>query len=242
MKNEKEHKTQNSQHTRTHRAHTNTQSKQRATATFANMVRNADDSSFITWISTLHPEIARIDPRFQDESPWVTVYNEAYSEIPVAVQVVDLDEDLDTTLTVTSVGSDEEQNRPQREAWSHQHESEGATTSTSRLQPWKHSNFIDLIIGLVLTLVAVYLTFMIELNAIIFYMTAAGFHWLAEEVFSSPATLLFKSICLVVTPILMFVDFILLTVSVMVTEILGAVTRLLCTIVGGPRSGLEWHQ
>ena len=39
----------------------------------------------------------------------------------------------------------------------------------------------------------------------------------------------------------MFTDSMLVFASVLVTELLGAIARLLCTLVGGSQSGNEWH-
>jgi hypothetical protein len=85
-------------------------------------------------------------------------------------------------------------------------------------------------------------TFKIEFSAIIIYMLASGFNFLAEKIFYQPVSMMFKSIALLVTSIFMFVDVVLLTVSVLVTEILCWLAHLLCALFGGPRSGSEWHQ
>jgi hypothetical protein len=204
------------------------------------MVRNQDDASFVAWTATLHPESAAstIDPRFQNQyNPWVAVYHETcsditYENIPVAVQVVSVDEDIEANPQQPS-------SHPENP---HEDTQDSPHPPTSRPQPWKHSNLIDLIIGFALALCAFVWTIKIELFAIIIYTIAAGFYYLAEEVFSSTPALLGKSICLILVSVLMIVDAILLTVSVLVTEILGFVALFVCALFGGPRSGKEWHQ
>jgi hypothetical protein len=205
------------------------------------MVRNQDDASFVSWTATLHPEsaVSTIDPRLQNQSPWATVYRETFSDVtfenmPVATHVVAVDEDLE--------------GHPQQpqDRISAQHDQgnspHGDIAPPSRLQPWKHSNLIDLILGFALLFATFIWTIKIEVTAIIIYTIAAGFHYLGEEVFSANPLLLGKSICLLIASILMVVDAVLLTISVLVTELLGGVAFFLCTLFGGPRSGTEWHQ
>ena len=214
------------------------------------MVRNQDDQSFVSWTATLHPETAAssIDPRLQNqENPWVAVYLETcsdYDSMPVAINVVAVHDDDDDDIEANP-------QQPAERAASPQHEQVGSSdaqspTTTddvpSRPQPWKHSNLIDLLIGFTFAITSFCWTVKVELSAIIIYTIAAGFHYLAEEVFSSAPGLLGKSICLMVTSILMIFDAILLTVSVLVTEVLGGLALFICAIFGGPRSGKEWHQ
>jgi hypothetical protein len=207
------------------------------------MVRNQDDASFVSWAATLHPESATtsIDPRNQsDENPWMTVYHETVSvmtedRLPVAVQVVSVDEDPDDSSLHHPSDS---HGRDDGDIGDHR-----VTNSPSRRpQPWRHSNLIDLILGFALAITSILFTFKIEFAAIIIYMLASGFNFLAEKIFYQPVSMMFKSIALLVTSIFMFVDVVLLTVSVLVTEILCWLAHLLCALFGGPRSGSEWHQ
>jgi hypothetical protein len=209
------------------------------------MVRNQDNASFVSWAATLHPESATtsIDPQHQSiENPWMTVYHETVSvmtedRLPVAVQVVSVDEDPD----------DSSLHHPSE---SHHGRDNGDTTGDDRAtnspsrrpQPWRHSNLIDLILGIALAITSLLFTFKIELAAIVIYMLAAGSNFLAEKIFYQPVSKMFKYIALLVTYIFMFVDVVLLTVSVLVTEIICWVAHLLCALFGGPRSGSEWHQ
>ena len=225
------------------------------------MVRNQEDASFVSWASSLHPEsaIPSTDPRLDNANPWATIYSETFGgdddnmeNVPVAVQVVPLNETEDYT-------QQPHHHRPPEETpYDHDPESQfragsateidgssnqnGNTTASRRPQPWKHSNLIDLILGFALTLVSFLCTIKIEIAAIVVYTIAAGCYFLGEEVFSATPLLLAKSICLTVTAALMIADAVLLTVSVVVTEVLGGVAFFLCAIFGGPRSGTEWHQ
>jgi hypothetical protein len=207
------------------------------------MVRHQGDASFVSWAETLHPESATtsIDPRHQrNENPWMTVYHETVSVmtedgLPVAVQVVSVDEDPDDSSLRQGLDSHCRDN-------GHNGDHRVTNPPSRRPQPWRHSNLIDLILGLAFAITSILFTFKIELAAIIIYMLAAGSNFLAEKIFYQPVSVMFKSIALLVTSIFMFVDVVLLTVSVLVTEIICWVAHLLCALSGGPRSGSEWHQ
>jgi hypothetical protein len=194
------------------------------------MVRNQDDASFVSGTATLHPEsaVSTIDPRLQNQSPWATVYRETCSDDAV-------DEDLEGNPQ-----QPQDRISAQHDQGSSPH---GDIAPPSRLQPWKHSNLIDLILGFALLFATFIWTIKIEITAIIIYTLAAGFHYLGEEVFSATPLLLGKSIRLLIASTFMVVDtVVLLTVSVLVTVLLGGVAFFLCTLFGGPRFGTEWHQ
>ena len=207
------------------------------------MVQNDDDQSFLTLAQILHPEMtpSGVNRRHPDESPWATVYYEAvsgpidYENIPVALDVVAVDEEIEEA----NPQQPQEIGSPSRPP--HHPQSSGAQ-SLPRPQPWQHSNFIDLVVGFAFTITAFICTLKIELTAILIYTLAAGFHYIAEEVFSAAPALLMRSICMTVASILMIVDPILLTVSVLVSELIGFLALLLCSLLGGARSGQAWHQ
>jgi len=208
------------------------------------MVRNEDDQSFpsLTLNELLHPEtaVSSTSQSHSDQSPWATVYFEAvsgsvdYDSMPVATDVVPI-HDVETANP----------QQPQ-EAPSPQRVSQDSHTpqppSLPKVQPWQHSNVIDLILGFTLTVAAFMCTIKIEITAIIIYTLAAGLHYLAEEVFNGPGGVLGRTLCLFLSAVLMVVDPILLTVSLLVTELIGGLALLLCTIFGGSRSGSAWHQ
>ncbi len=207
------------------------------------MVRNDADQSFASLSLTelLHPEAAasNITRRHNDESPWATVYYEAVSgphsddDVPVTFEVVEIHDDMEDANL---------QQPRDLECCAPPQHTAGTLRPLPKPKPWQHSNLIDLILGFSFTFAAFICTIKIELTAILLYTMAAGFHYLAEEVFSSTPAMLGKSICLIVCGVLMVFDPILLTVSVMVTELLGVIALLLCTIFGGARSGNSWHQ
>jgi hypothetical protein len=112
-----------------------------------------------------------------------------------------------------------------------------------RPQPWKHSNLLDLVLGLIVTVIAVISTFKLELTAFLLYLLAAGCFYVAEHsALNSPVYLLFKAVLLLITHVFMFLDSILLMISVLITEVLGGIALFLCTMFGGLQSGSEWHQ
>lgn len=215
------------------------------------MVQNNADQSFasLTITELLHPEMAAsvIRRRNDDESAWATVYYEAvsgplsYEDMPVAFNVVAIHDDIEDTTPQHPQESGSCRSRRIEEQGPHQDDA-NALRPLPKPQPWQHSNLVDLILGFALTLSAFICTIKIELTAILIYTIAAGAHYLAEEVFSSSAALLGRSICLVICGTLMVVDPILLTVSVIVTELIGWIALLLCTVFGDSRSGNAWHQ
>jgi hypothetical protein len=112
-----------------------------------------------------------------------------------------------------------------------------------RPQPWKHSNGLDLVLGLIVTLVAVMSTFKLELTAFLLYLVAAGCFYVTEHsALNSPVYLLLKAVLLLITHVFMFLDSILLMISVLITEVLGGTALFICTMFGGLQSGSEWHQ
>jgi hypothetical protein len=225
------------------------------------MVRHVDDVSFF---SLLHPEQYSSSAAATEEVnnnnsnsnttplPWAAVYNEAVSEfrddsVPVAIQVVAVDEDCqDDTLSTSRAGGISRRRSHHEDDDSDDYDDDDlehhAGTSSRRekkrkLQPWKHSNLVDLILGFSLTITCILVTVKMEIAAIIIYILAAGCQWLSDERLSA-----FQPLLMLLVAIFMFVDAVILTVSVLVTEIVGWLAHLLCTIFGGPRSGREWHQ
>jgi hypothetical protein len=228
------------------------------------MVRNQDDASFLPWTATLHPESAATSipaaALQRNRNPLEVVYHEIASDdayfdgLPVALQVVAVDDDDDDEEELPNgtgqhfTSSSSNNNGHGALSRNDPNESAGipATNNTPgavyRPKPWRHSNTIDLILGFMLSFVAWVTTVKLEVTAFVIYAIAALFHAMAEKVFGqSPATLLCKSIFSVLTAVMMIVDSVLIMVSVLVTEILGAIALFLCTFFGGPRSGTEWH-
>mmetsp|Transcript_14068 Transcript_14068/g.22631 ORF Transcript_14068/g.22631 Transcript_14068/m.22631 type:complete len:354 (-) Transcript_14068:105-1166(-) len=220
------------------------------------MVRNQDGASFLSWESTLHPESAASvvnSTALQNRHPLEVMYHEISSDdaffdcLPVAVQVVAVHEDEDEGEDNHDVegGHHAPSSRlPQSPPDLQQQQNQNQVgTAVYRPKPWQHSNTIDLVLGFVFAFVAWITTMKIEFTAFIVYAMAAFFHFLGEDVFGrNSALLLIKSICIMISAAFMIADSILLMVNVLITEILGGVALLLCTLFGGQRSGVEWHQ
>jgi hypothetical protein len=225
------------------------------------MVRHQDDASFLSWTATLHPESASVtsisaNALQRHRNPLEVVYHEVashesdFNELPLAVQVVPVDEDEEghhqdgtAPLNSTSNASQHTHNNfhsslPQDDPDSPSH----GPAAPYRPKPWRHSNTIDLILGFMLSFVAWITTVKLEVTAFLIYALAAFFHSMAEKVCGrSPSTMVCRTIFSVLTAVLMIVDSVLIMVSVLVTEILGIIALFLCTFFGGPRSGTEWH-
>lgn len=118
----------------------------------------------------------------------------------------------------------------------------GGTVVDGPVEPWRHSGGLDLIFGFMFAFVAWITTLKLEIAAFVIYALAALFHIMAEKVFGRTyATLFCKSIFDVLTAVMMIVDSVLIMVSLLVSELLGAVALFLISLFGGPRSGTEWH-
>ena len=231
------------------------------------MVRHQDDTSFLSWTDTLRPASAASTVNNNGENVWATVYYEVVAEVdnlddmtyPVATDVVMFDEgrqeDIESlTIPSMSVHTSDGASNIESVRTAQRNSLEVVTEESSdnghhyrqprriRRQPWKHSNLLDLILGLAMSLGAVIFTFKMELVSMAMYLVAVAAHYLTEEVFSSQVYLIPKAILLLIMGIMMFVDSVMLIASVMVTELLGVVALLVCTLLGGPRSGMEWHQ
>lgn len=216
--------------------------------------KKSDSSSFISFADTFHPEIAATTPvaiatavndddddirRRQDASPWGTVWAEAkivpegpFSEEAAAAQVV-IDHPDDNNKAVTPTAP------PSRLDLGGSNNLE-ATAPT--LAPGLFS-IVAIIIGSTLIFAAVVATYALEVAAVIVFFLASGFHQLAK--WFEPLGLfgtLFQLLFLLISKILLMVDGLLLTVSVLVAELLAVIAIFLCSLFGGCTAAREWHQ
>ena len=232
------------------------------------MVRHPDDASFLSWTDTLRPGSAAGNVSNPGGNAWVTVYYEVVAEVdddrnnmmyPVATDVVMVDggqqEDIES-LTMPSMSENVSRSAYSPTSSSRLPERNSLEVGTEdavddhhyrqpkgiRRQPWRHSNLLDLIVGLCLSVTAVVFTFKMEICSMLIYFVGVAFHYLAEEVFSSSVCVMLRAIFYLVTGIMMFVDSVLLVTNVLVTEILGFTALFVCSLFGGTRSGTEWHQ
>jgi lysylphosphatidylglycerol synthetase-like protein (DUF2156 family) len=117
----------------------------------------------------------------------------------------------------------------------------------SSRKPCAQGHLLDIIVGTSLTFTGVAAIFAIEVSAFVIYAVAVGFFQLCRilEDLSSrlPFLWVFYHVFLFVTVVLMMADSLVLAVSVMISEILAAVTCLLCTLLGCSCAiGSDWHQ
>jgi hypothetical protein len=117
----------------------------------------------------------------------------------------------------------------------------------SSRKPCVQGHVLDIIAGTSLTITAVTAVVAIEVSAFAVYCLAAGFFQLCRVLERSSGSLpflwIFYHVFLLTTVVLMMVDSVLLTVSVMITEILAAVTWFLCALLGfSCGTGSDWHQ
>jgi hypothetical protein len=190
----------------------------------------------LTFAKTLHPEYAQVHLDVQDgERHWGTIYNEARADIPTAVALrVEEDEEQGTKEDVYQ-SSESSVVVTQSDTPQGNQESVG-----DRPNPYgRGCCYLEGLLGYTIVLCAVVSTFAIELSAAIIYTVASCFYFITNV---GDIGILFKAIFLLVVHLLMVVDGLLLTISVMITEILGA-TSCLVTIffVQSCRSSRDWH-
>lgn len=193
------------------------------------LVRNPQ-STFVTWIATLHPENATvsIDPRFFiPGNPWLTVYEDMKAEMfttPVAHVV-----DVEPSPVVQQTGAT----------------TDTATSSVNNKAVDVCSGFsvLDKIVGFCFILTTVTTTFTLEITSLIVYSFAVVFaqlvNWLGHP---NVLTALPLGVFMFTWQLLALVDLILLYVGVFVVELLGLTCWFICCLFGGCRKGRAWHQ
>jgi hypothetical protein len=187
-------------------------------------LHNNPDSSFVTWIATLHPENASItidDRFFFPGNPWQMVYEE------VMEQSSDERGPNDETTSTSS---------PDR-----------ASSRSDSCVPGKdflrRCSPLDLLIGSILTVVLVTTVVALEITALIIYAFEFVFYRLADCC-SPPnlATLWLYSIVGLLYGIFAMIDSILLLVSVGISELVAAMQFCLSFCFGGCSFAGRWHQ
>ena len=196
------------------------------------------DSSYVTWIATLHPENAdvTIDQRFLvPQNPWWTVYEGAKNDIPIANAVplhedqADPNEDIPTPTYVPTKTPSTSTNEP----------------SSSDEEPKTSSpcNPIDSLVGCCLSLSATLTVVALETVAFLIYGVAAGVWNLAKSM--EPPNIftgLLYCIFMLVYWALAIVDSSLLLASVLTVEIVAGACYILSLLFGGCDKAASWHQ
>jgi hypothetical protein len=225
--------------------------------------KNSDDPKYVTWADVFHPENApaTLAPQVRELHPsgheWGAVWAEATlvtdltpsapfkppaPSAPTApiVTVVAVDEDLEQDHLFPDPSGKPDVVSPV------------TIPRPSIPSPWTKGNFFSTLLGGSLTIGAVSATFGLELGAAIVYLLAAAFynlfrliHEASSESILRPCALpvyFFCALFLTLATIFMFVDCILLLLSVFVSELLALITFLLCLLFGGCGAGAAWHQ
>jgi hypothetical protein len=195
-------------------------------------IQQNPDSSYVTWIACLHPENAEvtIDERFLiPGNPWWTVYEGAKADIPTAT-ATPLAEEAPAVVPSTSTA---------------------VATPNSNLNPFttapedvsKQATGIDLLVGCILSIVAILAVFGMETVGFCVYWISTGFYHLAQALDPPSAiTGIFYSLCLLVYYTLALIDSCLLIASVLTTEIVAFTLLLLSSLLAGCDMAKRWHQ
>jgi hypothetical protein len=194
------------------------------------------DSSFVTWIATLHPENAEvtIDQRFfVPGNAWWTVYEEAKNDIPTATAV---------PATASQQGED-----PEEQAIYIGDQTRDSTPNATRAnashKACSGSSPLASFVGLILAIVLVMTVFLLEVCAFVVYIISAGFFVLAKAM--DPPNIftgLPYSICALLYWSMALVDSLCLLTCVFTTELVAGCAYLLCAIFGGCGTAAAWHQ
>jgi hypothetical protein len=193
------------------------------------------ESSFVTWIATLHPENAEvtIDQRFfVPGNAWWTVYEEAKNDIPTATAV----------LATTTQGEDVEEQAIHIGNQLPDDTPNGARVGSPQ-KTCTGSSPLASLVGIILAIMSVITVFILEVSAVVVYITSAGFFILTKAM-DPPSVLtgLPYSICCLLYWSLALVDSFCLVASVFTTELLAGCAYLLCAIFGGCGAAAGWHQ
>ena len=175
----------------------------------------------LTFAETLHPEYAadQINPQNKEGTAWGRFVKEVRDDLPSAVAYA-VEEDEQTPVYEID-GSSTAEVPPSAETVQQQPNGQACL-------------LLEGLVGGILTIAASAATFGIELSAAICYCLAAGFNRLA----SGDKPVFLKAILLLIVQALMIADAVTLTVSVLVTEILGGVAFILTACC---KNGKVWR-
>jgi hypothetical protein len=233
---------------------------------------NNPDSSFMTWIATLHPENASvtIDERFFiPGNPWQTVYQEAITMAerpqrpqPPHRQTMQSDEarpeqpahQAQKVRPVEDANNDDSSSSsiyaaspaaapPPTPASSAGHSSD-SFCGPRTVELLRHCSPVDLLIGTILGLTLIATVVGLEVTALFVYCCAALFYHLLTTFLSPPGWLTGWLYALAGLLYLVFalVDAILLLLSVAIGEFLAALQFALSFCFGGCHFAATWHQ
>lgn len=198
----------------------------------ASHMRQNPDSSFVTWIATLHPENASvsIDPRFLvPGNPWWTLYEDFKSDIPTATAVyIDENEQHDSQVsTITNPPSSQTK----------------VNTEPDTTPFCRRCNPLEVIFGASLSFAAILTVAILELVGNCIYLISAAFFHMAKCL--SPPNVFtgcLYSVFFLVYWILALTDSILLLSSVLVTEALASSCFIISILLGGYKVACDRHQ
>lgn len=162
-----------------------------------------------TFTDTLSPQTAHLDhPHNEAATVWGTVIGEARKDLPTAVAVQVMEDDLDELIPGEIIAS-----------------ATGRDEDSPKMPVGRHCYYLEGLVGCSFTIAAIAATFTIELAAAIVYCIASGFHsFVGATAENRP---IIRATAILVIHSLMLADAILLTVSVIVTEVIGLMTGVL---------------
>jgi len=193
------------------------------------------DSSYVTWVATLHPESADlvIDERFfVPNNIWWAVFEEAKA-VPVA------------TAIPVEEAKDQPPVNPDIETSSSPSTKNGSSFNQGNVPGYCHLCLpLAWILGHVFYIGALTSVFALELGTYILYLPSSLFFHAAEHMKKGPLVLtgFFVGIFVTVHYILVSVDALLLGVSVFLSELFAHICLVLCCLFCCQFQGQLWHQ
>jgi len=182
----------------------------------------------VTYLETLHPEEGYKALKKGENAyagKWDAVWAEATPIHEVEAEEVQADVENNKNNSNGSNSSTNGQSKP------------------SEPNDCQKFNFVVAIIGRSLLVGAVFAAFGLELANSIVFLSAVAFNWMAEKMDSVGGPLIiFQLIFNLVASILLLLDWMLLTLGTLLTELLGWIAFGLCTLFGGLQAGREWQQ
>jgi hypothetical protein len=183
----------------------------------------------LTFAETLHPEAAEvhIDPQNGASNAWGAFFNEVREDIPVAV-AYKVEEDEETSVQAMQVATVSKPDHTNQTDDKHTEKSVG-----------RGCFYLEGLIGCTLTFSAAVVTFSIELSASICYCLAAAIHKFASN---EEMVIFVRAVLLLIVQSLMIADAVLLTMSVLLTEVVGGATCIVTACFGGScHAGGAWR-
>lgn len=222
-------------------------------------LQNNPQSSFVSWIATLHPENAtvQIDDRFKiADNPWLVAYGEAVNGMSppslVATPIHHHHHHPSTGANGIEEGGENSayinEDFPHSENTNDNNDNNNENnTRRKKKKRRKCAGILDFAVGIALIITAVFITLFLELSALILYLHAflfTKFSRLSSNPQVTLLSLLPYIIFTILKSIFRLLDIFLLYISIILSEFLSLIAFLICGFLALDciDVALFWHQ